>query len=306
MRGVRRGLQIGITLAAFAYLYTRVDLHDLGRAFGSIPPGAWCAALSLTALSLGCGVLRFGCLLVAFGAHPRPSLATLGKHYLIGFFYNTYLPGGITGDVVRGLAVRRAWAPGSAGGLSTVLVERALGLCALLMLVATASLLHPLPGLAPLALPAGLALAGALAATLGLAFGRRLSARLPGALRRLGERLPVPQAQLPLWAALALSLATQLCPACCGYVLVRALAPGVGLLDALLIVPLAAAAAFLPITISGAGVREALFVELFALAGVPGQAALAASLGMWLSQAALAAVGGGYLLLDDPWRDAGA
>ena len=304
-RGVRlrRGLQVAVTLGAFAYLSTRVEARELGRALGAIPIGVWCTALALTAFSLSCGVLRFGCLLRAFGAQQRPSLATLAKHYWIGFFYNTYLPGGVTGDVVRGMLVRRAWGPGSAGGFATVIVERALGLCALLSLVATASLLHPLAGVAPLWLPACGALAAALAATLALAFGRRLSGGLPGPLRRLGERLPVPLSWLPLAAALALSLATQICPALCGYALVHALAPQAGLLDALVIVPLAAAAAFLPITISGAGVREAVFVELFGLVGVPAQAALAASLAMWMSQAALAALGGGWLLVDDPFRD---
>jgi glycosyltransferase 2 family protein len=280
-----------------------VDTRELGAAFGALPAQTWLGALALTAFSLGCGLLRFWLLLAAFGAERRPALGTLAKHYLIGFFYNTYLPGAVSGDVVRGIALQRAFGPGSAGSFAVVLMERALGLCALLALTASASWLHPLPGLTPLALPAGVALLAALAGTLALAFGRELSAHWPARLRKLGERLPAARALLPLSAAGITSLATQLCPALCGFLLVQALAPQAQLADALVIVPLAAAAAFLPITISGAGVREAVFVELFALVSVPGQAALAASLGMWLCQAVLAALGGAILLLDDPFAE---
>ncbi|HEX4351703.1 MAG TPA: lysylphosphatidylglycerol synthase domain-containing protein, partial [Polyangiales bacterium] len=124
-----------------------------------------------------------------------------------------------------------------------------------------------------------------------------------GPLARLAKRLPVPTAWLPLWAALSASLITQLCPAFAGYVLIRSIDSAVSLPDALTIVPLASASAFLPISISGAGVRETLFVELFGLVGVPAQAALAASLSLWFAQAALAAIGGGYgLALRDGLR----
>jgi glycosyltransferase 2 family protein len=295
-RWLRRALQSAVTLAAFAYLYTRVDTRELGRALSSVSRGAWLLALLLTIASLGCGVLRWWLLFRAFGALRQPSLAKLAKHYIAGFFYNTYLPGGVSGDVIRGLAARDAWPPGSVGSLASVLVERALGLAALLGLTASATLAHPLPGMARLWLPAIAAFVAVVCATLAVSFGSHLARFVTGPVQRMLQRLPVPSAWLPLWAALLLSFVTQLMPALSGYVLIKSIVPDVSLADTLVIVPLASAAAFLPLTISGAGVRETLFVELFGLVGVPAQAALAGSLSLWMAQAALAAVGGIYSL----------
>jgi uncharacterized membrane protein YbhN (UPF0104 family) len=295
-RWLRRALQVIVTLGAFAYLYSRVDMRELARALTSVSRSAWLCALMLTALSLACGVVRWWLLFRAFGAPRPPSLGRLARHYAVGFFYNTYLPGGVSGDVVRGLAAQNAWPPGSVGGLASVVVERALGLAALLGLTATATLAHPLPGMARLWLPAIAAFVGVCCVTLGLSLAGRFGSAVAGPLRRSLARLPVPSAWLPLWAALLLSFITQLSPALAGYVLIHSIVPTVSLADSLVVVPLASAAAFLPITVSGAGVRETLFVTLFGLVGVPAQAALAASLSLWIAQAALAAVGGVYLL----------
>jgi uncharacterized membrane protein YbhN (UPF0104 family) len=300
---LRRFAQAAVTLGAFWYLFSIVNTRELGQAFARVSSSSWLAAILLTSLALTCGVLRWWLLFQAFGAVRIPSLPTLGKYYLLGFFYNTYLPGGVSGDVVRGLASQHAWPPGSAGGFAIVLMERAVGLTALLGLTATATLLHPLPGMAQLWLPACAAFVAVSGTTLALAISNRLAAFMPGALRRLLERLPPPSAWPPLGAALALSLVTQLAPAVSGYVLIHAIVPSVTLLDSLVIVPLASAAAFLPITISGAGVRETLFVALYALVGIPAQASLAASLALWLAQASVAAIGGIYMLVaKDPWR----
>jgi uncharacterized membrane protein YbhN (UPF0104 family) len=288
---LRRMVQIGVTLGAFWYLFSIVDTRELAQALTRVSPSAWCLAVAITSLALACGVLRWWLLFHAFGAERIPSLALLGKYYSFGLFYNTYLPGGISGDVVRGLASQHAWPAGSAGSFASVLVERALGLTALLGLTAIATVVHLLAFLA------------VLTTTLVLAHLNRLAAFVPSALRGLLQRLPAPRAWSPLWAALLLSLVTQLAPALCGYILLHSLFPSATILDALVIVPLASAAAFLPITVSGAGVRETLFVTLYGLIHVPGRDALAACVALWLAQAALAALGGVYMLVArDPWR----
>jgi uncharacterized membrane protein YbhN (UPF0104 family) len=58
-------------------------------------------------------------------------------------------------------------------------------------------------------------------------------------------------------------------------------------------VPLAAATAFLPITVGGAGARETVYVALCGqLFGMPPADALAASLGLWLAHLVVGAAGG--------------
>jgi uncharacterized membrane protein YbhN (UPF0104 family) len=293
---LRRTLQVTVTSCAFLFLFWRVNARDVGRALVSVSASAWTCALLLACASFLCGVLRWWLLFRGFGATRQPSFTRLAKHYLVGFFYNTYLPGGVSGDVVRGLAARDAWDSETVGGLTTVLVERALGLAALLGLTASATLAHPLSAFPRMWLPAAVALVLVACATITVVFARSLARFGFGPVRRVLERVPVPTAWLPIGAALLLSVVTQLSPALAAFVLLRSLVPDVSLADSLVIVPLAAAAAFLPLTVSGAGVRETLFVELFRTVGIPPQAALAGSLSLWSAQAALAAVGGFYLL----------
>ena len=81
-----------------------------------------------------------------------------------------------------------------------------------------------------------------------------------------------------------------------GWVLLAALAD-LSLTASLLIVPLGAATTFLPITVGGAGAREAVYVALCGrLFGMPEPLALAASLGLWLAHLAVGAAGGALQL----------
>jgi len=301
---VRRVLSIALTAGAFAYLFSIVNLRELWTALREVSLAAWSAALALSAASVSCGVVRWWLLFRAFGAPRPPPFHSLVRHYMTGLFYNTYLPGGVSGDVVRGLLTQRAFEPGSAGGFATVFFERVLGVCALLGLVACAMLLHPLPGTARLQKPLLLAFALGLCIAVGLFSFGRLSRVVPAALARQLARLPVPRAVSPLLLGLVLSFGSQLAPALCGHLLLSSIHQGVVLFDSLTIVPLSTAAAFLPFSVSGAGVRETLFVELYARVGVPAQAALAASLCLWAAQALLAGLGGLYVLLGDAARRA--
>lgn len=293
-----RGLQLIATVIAFAYVMSLVSMRALFAALVRVPFPIFVAAALLTILALMIGALRWWLLFRAFGAPRPPQFLPLCRYYLVGFFYNTYLPGGVGGDLVRALASRAAWGAEHAAtaGIATVFVDRVLGLAGLLGLVSLVSLVHPLPILGSAVVPGVLGLCGAGLCLLALSSAGWLAPRVPEWLGRVLLRLPTAQRWLPLMAAAALSLVTQLLPALCGHLLLSALAPEARLLDSLAIVPVAAAAAFLPITVSGAGVREALFVKLYASVGIPASAALAASLLLWCSQASVAAVGGLHAL----------
>jgi glycosyltransferase 2 family protein len=139
----------------------------------------------------------------------------------------------------------------------------------------------------------GLGIAGSLARVLALPFARRLAPRLPGALRRIAERVPELSSVSAFAIAVVYSVATQLFVALAGWVLLRAVDPAVGLGSSLLIVPLAAATTFLPITVGGAGAREAVYITLGAsLFHMARADAVAASLALWLAHLVNGAVGG--------------
>jgi hypothetical protein len=298
-RAVRRTLPVLLSLAAFVYLFSIVDVEALGAALREVSPQAWLSALLLCTLSLAAGVVRWWLLFLAFGAENQPPLAALARHYAKGFFYNTYLPGGLTGDVVRGLATQRAFAPGSAGGFATVLVERVIGLSVLFGLVAAATLLHPRLGLARFQTRALLVFALGLGLVLGIASLGKLARVFPfERLRSLLSRLPVPHAYTPLVLSWVVSIVCQVAPALAGHLLLSAIHAPPSVFDSLAIVPVAGAAAFLPFSVAGAGVRETVFVQLYSQVGVPAQASLAAALCMWAAQVFIAGACGLCVLFE--------
>jgi hypothetical protein len=60
----------------------------------------------------------------------------------------------------------------------------------------------------------------------------------------------------------------------------------------MLVVPLAAAAAFFPLSVAGAGPRDAVLVTLYGLAGVPKPAAVATALALLFITLVVGASGG--------------
>src|SRR5690606_34399647 len=140
-------------------------------------------ASALTGANLFVGALRWRVLLAAYGAPRRPSVLRLAHVYWVGFFYNNYLPGGLGGDVVRGIVTRQSFGErGTAASLTVVVVERALGLSGLLLLVSATYLARPLPGTEGVLPYSALGLVLAAAGVGAVALGRRLAPRLPGRL----------------------------------------------------------------------------------------------------------------------------
>ncbi|TNE92938.1 MAG: hypothetical protein EP330_00065, partial [Deltaproteobacteria bacterium] len=137
--------------------------------------------------------------------------------------------------------------------------------------------------------------AAALAACAGLvviAAARRVARHLPGPVgARLADLPPLVRAEL-LPLTLAESVCTHFATALAGYAVIRGLVPDAELTHALVFVPLSMATIYLPISVGGAGVREAAFASLYATVGVPEQAAVAAGLVMFAIQLGVSAIGG--------------
>ncbi|MEO6773052.1 MAG: lysylphosphatidylglycerol synthase transmembrane domain-containing protein [Kofleriaceae bacterium] len=288
-------LRWGGTAAGIAYILHVVDFARASAAFSRISLGAIVLAVGLVALNVVAGAARWRALLVAYGANHRPSLARASVLYFISFFYNNYLPGAVAGDVVRGVVTRDVFGErGATAGLAVVLVERALGLFGVFLLLAIGL------GVAGHDIETGslwiwsaLGIAGSLVLVLALPFARRLAPYLPGKLRVIAERVPALTSTVAFVVAVVYSVVTQALVALAGFVLLHAVDPAVGLGASLLIVPLAAATTFLPITVGGAGAREAVYIALGAsLFHMPQSDAVAASLALWLAHLLVGAFGG--------------
>lgn len=279
MRRVWVALRIVLPAGVLAYLLSITSLSELRDALRSVSSSTLVLAAVLYGASMLTAGWRWQLTLRACGAPALPSLLELTRLHWIAAFYSTYLPGGLGGEVVRGAATRRLFGPaGLPVALGVVLLERVLGLCALLLIVAVTFVLHPLPMVPHVLLWSGLGMA-AIAAGLGaVILAPRLAPHMPGPLRRVLAALPVIRS-LPLIAAgVVLSLATQMSGVVTGHLVLADIAPKVTWMESLVIMPLVLAAQYFPLTIAGAGVREAAFIGLYGLVGVAQHDALAASL----------------------------
>lgn len=251
---------------------------------------SWFAvAAGLFGASYAVGALRFKDLLGSAGMGLH--YPTLLRAYIIASFFNLVLPGLIMGDVYRLADARRDVGSG-ARVLGIVVLERLLGFAALGSMALLAAPM--LPGETPLTIRAGVALLGA-GVTLGpfillTGRGQALARSLGQYLRRLSDRasktaleavaaIEQAGAQRAIIArTFGLSLANQWLPVLAVVALARPLDTDVAFHWYAVIIPFVTLASLLPISIGGAGVREALFVALFGAVGMRPEVAFVLSL----------------------------
>ena len=276
--------RIGVSVALLAWVLRSAGLGQLVEAARGADWRLYGLAGGLALLGIVIRALRWQALLNAVGARV-PFHRTLYL-YFVGAFFNTFLPTGFGGDVVRVLEIGPGATSEQAAG--TALVDRLTGFIVLFAL-ALAALpfayrLLP-PGTAGLI---GLAAAGVLLASALLFEGRllrTLTGWLPRALSLAGDawigktyavitacgRRGVGQALLySLWFNLQLMVESVL--------VARALGVDVSPWVFFLFVPITTAALLVPISIAGFGVREGLYVALFGQLGVEPALAVALSL----------------------------
>jgi uncharacterized membrane protein YbhN (UPF0104 family) len=272
-------LRVVVPLIAIGYLLSIVPLHEVLASVAAVPLWAIAVAVLVIFVATALATLRWRLLLTACGLTGKPSFLELLRAYWIGAFYNTYVPGGLGGDVMRAIATRRfAGERGLPAALAVVFLERTLGLSGLLILVATSFTLFPLPGVPNVMLWSALGLGTAICAVLAIVNGARIARYLPAPLARIASALPT-VVSLPLFfIALALSVLTQLSGVVMGHVLIASITSDIHWSDSMVVLPLVNAAQYFPLTIGGAGARELAFVSLYGAVGVSKADALATSL----------------------------
>ena len=241
-------------------------------------------------------MVRWRLLLRAYGAIDVPAWSRIAHLYFVGHFYNTYAPGGVGGDVIRGVAGRKAFGEldlaSATSGVAVVFIERVIGVSALLVLATGAYLIRPIPGVEDLGLWAALGLGAAAAALIGIAVAPRLAPFVPERLGKPLRALPRLFSIGPFLTAIALSLLIHFVNIVAGHAIMHSLEPSVAFAESAVVMPLIGASAFFPFTVGGAGVREAAFITLYGAVGVPKSSAIAGSLSFWAVQLLTAGIGG--------------
>ena len=118
-------------LGLLAFLLWRVDWQELTRIVGQASVGYVGVALLIELLNVMPKVLRWRALLVTQGT--REPFLRLLSIYLVGSFFNNFLPSNVGGDSVRMLRLGQLTGRG-ADAVSSVLVERLGGLFAVLLM----------------------------------------------------------------------------------------------------------------------------------------------------------------------------
>lgn len=242
----------------------------------------WVAGILMTLLGLLAAAVRWHGLLAAQGV-------TLPFHrvfriFFIGQFFNSFLPGSCGGDVARAYYVFKETTLRRTEAVSTVLVDRGIGLLTI-VLFCCVMIAWRLPTLLayPWAKAAGLVMLALLFAALigGILFFRRhifengtifqrleKETRLGPIVRRMYNAFYVyrDQPRALGWAVLfSLGNLAGLTLAC--YAFGQSLSLDVSVVDYFTLFPMITVLSAIPLTPGALGVREGLFAELFTMTG---------------------------------------
>jgi len=267
--------------------------RELWHTLYSVHPGALLLSVILFGLALWLGVVRWRMVLAVQGLDL--SLLRATRISLVAQFFNSFLLGSTGGDLIKAFYAARETHHKKTEAVTTVFVDRLLGLWAMLlfagvMMVPNSQMLLQHHDLAAAALVV-LAMLVALTFVLIVAFWGGVSKRFPRArhyLRRLpkGELLErsldscrqFGKEKMFLLKAVALSLVANIVLVLQISVLGGGLDQSISFTALLVIVPIITCISALPITPNGLGVREQLFVRMLAVIAIPGTAALSLSL----------------------------
>jgi glycosyltransferase 2 family protein len=283
-------LKLVVSVALLSVLFSRADTAQMLDQFRQMNLAWTAAALGVYALVLIVSAWRWRLLLRI--QDVRVGFARLTQSFLVATFFNNFLPSNIGGDVVRVADTARE-AGSKTLATTIVLLDRLLGLVALLAVAAAASALAFWAGVrlqgmsyvwvALAVLIGGLLLALRHPATIGRVTGRFGQGRAAGPYRRFQSLLVAMERfagrPLGLWSAFAGALAVQVLLVVFYVCAARSLAVPLPLLAASVIVPVSLAVQMVPISINGFGVREAVFAFFFKSLGLDVAAALTLSLG---------------------------
>lgn len=265
-----RLLRVVASLALLAGVVWLVQPAEVLGAMRGLHPGWLALAVAALVAQIFLSALRWRVTAGALG-HDLPRLWAL-REYGLSVAVNTFLPGGVMGDLAR---ILRARGLGWQGATASVLVERLAGQVALGVLV--------LGGLVVWLGAQGMGI------TLAVGGAIFLSVRVwPGPAALLAQTWGAPGVwpwQLGLTVAiLAVNLAGFWAAA-------QAVGVTLGAGAALVLIPLTLLSMLIPLTINGWGLREGVAAALWPLWGVVAAQAVAASVAFGLACMAAAALG---------------
>lgn len=296
-----RILRIAISLIVLAIVIVNVGTENLLGALRSIDLRWFALAVLIHLAGLVIRTWRWSMLIAALGTPI--AFGRLLYLYLAGTFFNTFLPTGIGGDVVK--IIELSPQRGGAQAFSTVLADRLTGILGSSLIALVVAIVDPAdvpPDVRAIVIAVS---AGVLLASL-LLTQRRLLDRV---LTRLPFWSKLPKKLIKLYEALTsyslgaiarstlISLPFTLTLIGTQYALALGLGVDAPIRYFALFIPMVALIQLLPISFNGLGVREGAFQVLFGTVGVAEAQAVAMSLMYYIVRVATGLLGGLVYLL---------
>jgi uncharacterized protein (TIRG00374 family) len=315
-RLARVALQVALSVGLIAAVLWQADLHRIGNALRDTSPAWFGAAIGINIVATAIMSLRWYLLLRARGRRD-PGLWWLFETYSIALLLGQILPTAVGGDAVRAIDLSRRTGA-RAEAVSSVLVDRVVGLAALGVLAACGALAGG-TGIGrgtAIALGLGVVLATALAAV------ALFSLRLRPLLRRfapLARRLRLEAPLRALYHALhayrghpgalalvfVLGVIAQGMRAISIWFLAQGMDLGLGFASLLVLCPILFLVTIVPVSLNGIGLREATFVVVLRGADVGREDAFALGLAFFAVGVITGALGGLALLRRAMWAHRG-
>jgi uncharacterized membrane protein YbhN (UPF0104 family) len=269
--------------------------NDFADALARTSPATALAVLILFWFQAVMAALRWRWILRQLG-HPLTTGASV-EAWLVGQCASQILPAVIGGDAARIIRLRRYHVP-TTDALVSVVIDRFAGFVALVVLSAftvpmlTAYKTTLIPDEIFWAVGMSCLLVGILLLSLRWTANTAAFRRIPRLARVQAALRAVRPTKDGLLLFALIGLGTNMTVIISAFLLGRELNPLMDLYSCFAILPLVSLLTFIPISIAGWGVREALMMSAFALIDVPAMDALAVSIKLGLANLALGLIGG--------------
>lgn len=233
-------LKIIISTVLIYFIFTKIELKDVLQTLKKSDPLFLILGILLFILSKVLAAFRLNLYFHGIGAKIT-QLANL-KLYLLGMFYNLFLPGGIGGDAYKGYVVQKEYKPGTKKVVSVLLVDRLSGMLLLFVYACTLALLsssaffNGLNGLVALAIPVSVVV-----------------------FWWVNKRFFI--SGFPVfWKSLGYSALVQLAQLVCVLCILKSLSIGLDVVEYLFVFLVSSIVSVIPLTIGGIGSREVTFL----------------------------------------------
>lgn len=281
---LRSYLVLVVTLALLFLVLRKVGLSELGTQLRQANPRFVLLSFAVSPLLIMTSVIKWQLLLKS--QHIIVPLRRLYALYIIGYFFNNFLPSNVGGDVVRGYELGKS-TKNQAEALASVFMDRLTGFIMLVLLALISFVSHiTLIQNQVLQLTMVVALAGMVSVVWLILDARPLNF-IAGHIK-----VPVAQKYIAKLQKFHASLYAYrqrkgtLVLACCWslvfmlgaivnvYVSAMAFHQPIGFMDIVIVVPIILLVAMMPLTFNGYGIQEWAYVLLFTWIGLPASVGL--------------------------------